>query len=178
MTTRYEWHSLDIGYQAKATNTEICKLGAKKPDALVALEKTFNKDLRQKMHDGGHVDLPIGPDVEDAEWVPCALMTLLNEYLATSGLQDRITIHAHADFLRLLGPERQVTGVIAMAKGIDTRCVLRGGQWYSIRSYRICRAEAPSQPWFPAPSSEVPDISASADCLVATLTWLCQSVDA
>lgn len=183
MTNLHIWQSVEIGYQANSTNPAICKPGAPKPDALVALEKTFPALIRKEMIDGGTIPWATANEGDDDLWVPGALTKLLNQFLAKAGVKDRVVIDPVADFARLLLPEEAcLVGTMSAesnppAKGVDTRCILRGEKWYSIRTYRICRAVAPSDPWFPAPKPGVPDISSSVDYLTATLTWLCQSVD-
>ncbi|MFN7590879.1 MAG: hypothetical protein ACK501_06090 [Planctomycetota bacterium] len=175
MVQKFDWHSLEIGYQAKSTNPEICKVGAPKPTALLALEATFSKSVRTEMMKGGTVELPDDDLYEDDSWAAAVLIKLLNDFLSKSGSAETITIHPLGDFVRFAAPGTKSGNLSADAKGVDTRCILREGRWYSMRSYRISRASNPTQPWFPKkPKLGSPAVSESCDYMVATLTWVCQ----
>ena len=174
-----DWYSLDIGYQARVTNSEICKAGAKKPQALRDLEKTFKSPggdphaILHRMTKGGNVEAPEPPEDSPDDWAAHALVKLINGFLAEAGSTDLVSIDPVEDFVRF-GPAGAKS---LFAKGKDTRCVLRGDKWYSIRSYRIGRAIDPKDPWFPAKAEQGdPDLSASVDYMIATLTWICQRV--
>jgi hypothetical protein len=173
-TANHLWQSIDIGYQAKQTDPTICKPGAPKPPALLELEACFAKSIRDEMLVGGELYLEVDPAThKDDDWAAPVLETLINLMLIRSGKPGNVTIDPATDFLTFARDKApRATG-----KGVDTRCVLRGDHWYSIRSYRLMQKSDPTKPWFPPKATTAsPNLGDTIDYLIATLTWKCHPV--